>query len=60
MRSEIHSKYIYYLLYSIFFSFIDIEKVVISGIDLCSQSTKLCSFSCLFFYRSLPPASLIK
>lgn len=33
---------------------------MISAIDLRSQSTKLCSFSCLFFYRSLAPASLIK
>lgn len=49
---------IFFTFFTLFF--IGIEKVVISGIDLCSQSTKLCSFSCLFFSRSLPPASLIK
>lgn len=33
---------------------------MISGIDFCLQTTKLCSFSCLLCSGHCPPASLIK
>lgn len=37
-----------------FFTFTGIKTVAISGIDSCSQTTKLCSFSCLFLPVSAP------